>query len=181
MSNVCYEVSPTSRAKLMALAADIRTFLRIEKPYFPILQVVELALPRVEGLEDLCLTIGEMGDMGDQHGLTFPERQEIRLRRDVYDGAYQGRGRDRFTLAHELGHLLLHSRPGLPRTLRDASQVEVFRSSEWQANTFAGSLLMPYEFLRSTPNLGAIAEACGVTIDAASTHTRLLRNGGLLR
>lgn len=181
MSNVCFEVSPTSRAKLMALAADLRTFLRIESPYFPILQVVELALPRVEGLQELVLSIGEMEEMGNDHGLTYTDRHEIRLRRDVYDGVYQGKGRDRFTLAHELGHLFLHSKPGYARTLRDSSQIEPFRSSEWQANTFAGSLLMPIDFLRSTANLGEIAESCGVTIDAAMTHTRLLRTSGLLR
>jgi hypothetical protein len=38
--------------------------------------------------------------------------------------------RDRFTLAHELGHLVLHSR-------RDSA------AAEWEANRFASAILMP--------------------------------------
>lgn len=181
MSRHCYEVSPMSRFKLMELATGLRTALRIEQPYFPILQVVELVLPRIEGFEEVCLTIGEMEEMGDDHGLTFPDNREIRLRRDVYDGVYNRKGRDRFTLAHELGHLLLHSNPGYARTLRESSSVKPYKSSEWQANTFAASLLMPIEFLQRTQNALEIVEACGVTIEAVQTHRRLLQQSGLLR
>lgn len=88
MSKIDYEVSPTNRAALMGLADSIRTFLRIETPFFPILQVVEVVLPRIAGMEDLVLTIGDMAEMGDDHGLTFTDRKEIRLREDVYEGSF---------------------------------------------------------------------------------------------
>ena len=32
----------------------------------------------------------------------------IKIREDVYERAIKGYGRDRFTLAHELGHFLMH-------------------------------------------------------------------------
>lgn len=181
MSKKCFEVEPIGRAKLMALTESIRTFFRLEGPFCPILQVVELGFPRVQGFERTHITIGEHDEMGDRHGLTFPEEQEIRLRVDVYDGVEANKGRDRFTLAHELGHLLLHSKPGLARTMRESSEIEPFRSSEWQADTFAGCLLMPITYLQTGPSISEIATTCGVSIDAATTHTRLLRKAGMLR
>lgn len=180
MSKIDYEVSPTNRAALMGLADSIRTFLRIETPFFPILQVVEVVFPRIAGMEDLVLTIGDMAEMGDDHGLTFTDRKEIRLREDVYEGVHRNRGRDRFTLAHELGHLMLHSNQAYQRNMRLAQDIPPYRSAEWQANTFAGSLLMPYEYLKGKPDVFDITEDCGVTFEAASTHTRLLVKSGLL-
>lgn len=51
-----------------------------------------------------------------------------------------GEHRNRFTIAHELGHYFLHSRIGkqkLYATRQAGSRVE------WEANWFAGSFLMP--------------------------------------
>ncbi|MFF8843411.1 ImmA/IrrE family metallo-endopeptidase [Streptomyces sp. NPDC015127] len=63
--------------------------------------------------------------------------------------------RQRFTIAHELGHLLLH--PGrevvLDRpvriNLRDRASSMATDQEEIEANAFAASLLMPTEMLRS--------------------------------
>lgn len=63
--------------------------------------------------------------------------------------------RQRFTIAHELGHLLLH--PGrevvLDRpvriNLRDRTSSMATDQEEIEANAFAASLLMPAEMLRS--------------------------------
>jgi hypothetical protein len=180
MSRIDYEVSPTSRPKLMSFAAEIRTFLRIETPRFPILRVVEVVLPKLRGMEDLVLTIGDEREMGENHGWTFTDRKEIRLRDDVYEGLFQEKGRDRFTLAHELGHLFLHSNQAYTRSMKASTDIPPYRSAEWQANTFAGALLMPHEYLKGKSDVLQIAEECGVTVDAAMTHTRLLRKGGLL-
>ncbi|WP_308101716.1 ImmA/IrrE family metallo-endopeptidase [Streptomyces sp. S07_1.15] len=63
--------------------------------------------------------------------------------------------RQRFTIAHELGHLLLH--PGrevvLDRpvrvNLRDKTSSMATDREEIEANAFAASLLMPAELMRS--------------------------------
>jgi Zn-dependent peptidase ImmA (M78 family) len=60
--------------------------------------------------------------------------------------------RQRFTIAHEIGHLLLH--PGKPMildrarvNLRDAVSSMATDSQEIEANQFAAALLMPRDFL----------------------------------
>lgn len=181
MSRIDFEVKPTSREALMRFAAEIRSFLRIQTPFFPILEVVEVVLPKLPGMQDLVLTIGEHAEMGENHGWTFGDRKEIRLRADVYDGVVQGRGRDRFTLAHELGHLFLHSDQAYTRSMKSSADIPPYKSAEWQANTFAGALLMPHDYLKGKMNVQEIADECGVTLDAVITHTRLLRKSGLLQ
>jgi antitoxin HicB len=84
----------------------------------------------------------------------------LRLRPDVRDGAREGSGRYRFTVAHELAHLALHREDLLHnqgRAFRDVVSptdklppgVPIFRSPEWQANSWAGAFLMPLRAVRS--------------------------------
>jgi hypothetical protein len=53
-----------------------------------------------------------------------------------------GKTRDRFTIAHELGHYILHSKLGKTpiKVRRDGSD-----RVEWEANWFAAGFLMPEE------------------------------------
>lgn len=178
MSGMCIEVRPISRDRLMELTESLRAYLRIDGPFFPILEVVEFAFPRI--WPEFEFTIGDRAEMGNDHGLTFTDRKEIRLREDVYEGVREGKGRDRLTLAHEVGHLLLHGDPAYARVMRDSADIPAYRSSEWQANAFAGSLLMPLGFLRVAASLQQVVTTCGVTYEAAETQSRLLANAGLL-
>jgi Zn-dependent peptidase ImmA (M78 family) len=69
--------------------------------------------------------------------------------------------RKRFTIAHELGHLLLHqyTSPHADRRLmlRDARSSEGSTFEEIEANQFAAELLMPREFV--------LKEAKGVSVE----------------
>lgn len=59
---------------------------------------------------------------------------------------FTGHFRDRFTIAHELGHYFLHSRAGKHeiRIAREGSNLV-----EWEANWFAAGFLMPEEAFRA--------------------------------
>ena len=65
---------------------------------------------------------------------------------------YTGRLRDRFTVAHELGHYVLHSRCG-KRQIRVAR--EGSGPTEWEANWFAAAFLMPEKVFRQKLAEGA--------------------------
>jgi len=68
--------------------------------------------------------------------------------------------RQRFTIAHELGHLMLHKgQPvhvdeGFRVNLRDPRSTTAENVEEVEANAFAANLLMPANWLRSDLDLG---------------------------
>ncbi|MCH4247574.1 MAG: ImmA/IrrE family metallo-endopeptidase [Acinetobacter populi] len=86
----------------------------------------------------------EVEEMPDVEALTNPDAMTIILRADTYDAlcniADPKHRRARFTVAHEIGHLILHEGFALAR---GAIMHKHYEDSEWQADTFAAELLMP--------------------------------------
>ncbi|WP_066114401.1 ImmA/IrrE family metallo-endopeptidase, partial [Gallibacterium salpingitidis] len=96
-------------------------------------------------------------------GLTLPSG-EILLRESVYEGACDGNGRDRFTIAHEIGHGTIHKDYiGLARPADNTTKI--YCNAEWQANEFAGRLLLPDSCLEKHKykSFSDIAEMYGVS------------------
>jgi Zn-dependent peptidase ImmA (M78 family) len=93
----------------------------------------------------------------------------------VYEGACNGVGRDRFTIAHEQSHYLTLGVSGF-RLQQNSEKRELkpFEQPEWQANTLAVGLLMPVHLVRNmTPE--QIVEACGVSLTAARVRYSQIR------
>ena len=178
MSGYCFQVPPMSIAKITARADLFRRALGVETDRFPLINVVEHAIPAL--WEDFSLQVREKAEMGSAHGLTFPESAEIWLRDDVYEGFLADQPRDRFTVAHEVGHLLLHNDVSLARSMKKPSELKPYENSEWQANTFAGALLIPTPTAQRLRNEWEVAEACGVSFDAARVRLAALRQRGML-
>ncbi len=87
---------------------------------------------------------------------------------DVLLSRYTSPLRDRFTIAHELGHYFLHSEQGeVPIIAHRKGSTRI----EWEANWFAAALLMPREAFakacQRTDDIGRIATTFGVSVDAA--------------
>lgn len=87
--------------------------------------------------------------------------------------------RRRFTLAHELGHLLLHAGTELHidrfvMRMRDERTSEGTDEAEIEANRFAAEILMPEDFLRSDLN-----ELGPVTADDEEAITWLAKRYGV--
>lgn len=97
--------------------------------------------------------------------------------------------RQRFSLAHEFGHILLNHQPGYyesdisldnPPTSKKHTSAEAMFETE--ANSFAGELLVPLEMLkkefRKTSDLGELAKKFFVSREvmsiAVSNHMQLL-------
>ena len=108
--------------------------------------------------------------MGNNHGLTDPKNGKIYIREDVYEGACNGVGRDRLTMAHELGHYLMHRdvATGLAR-VGDGEEIPTYCDPEWQANAFAGEFLMGSEVIKNM-SVREVAERCGVSYQAAGVQ-----------
>lgn len=159
-------VPARSRRAIYDTAAGIReAFRRAIGPgaWVPIDKLYELMPLALPGFR---LEVCERSELGDDHGRTFPEHRLVMLREDVYEGMCRGVGRDRYTGAHELGHLFLHQsvgfarqslRPGAPRYL----------DSEWQANTFASAFLIDETRLPACRSVEEVMSTFGVSEHAA--------------
>ena len=79
----------------------------------------------------------------------------------VFERACNGYGRDRLTMAHELGHLLLHRVESITLA-REDGDISPYKDPEWQANAFAGELLAPYEYIKDMSIID-IASHYGIT------------------
>jgi transcriptional regulator with XRE-family HTH domain len=158
-------VAPASTRILRELAEQVRSaFVREDQTRFPIMDVLEFRLPKV--LNDFYLDVCSPEEMGQDEGRVIAGSNCIKLRQDVYERAWNESGRDRFTACHELGHFLLHRRVTLAR-VRDDNH-PVYRDAEWQADTFAGALLLSSRHLNSFTDHHDAAAKCGMTSWAAS-------------
>lgn len=165
-----FVVKPLSIVSIRKKAAIIRDVFDSDMKYFPIVPFLENIMPQI--FEDFYIEINTIEEMGNCHGLACPTENCIKIREDVYDRAIQGYGRDRFTLAHELGHFLMHQPENISFARTESTnKIEAFRDPEWQANTFAAELLMPLNLI-STRDPYEIAEEFGVSVQAASIRAK---------
>ena len=153
-----------SRKKIRELTKHVRKISGYDKnTYFPIVEFIELVLGDPDN-PNFNYEIVEPWEMEDMYGNTNTGTNVMKIRRDVYERAVKGIPRDRFTLCHELGHYLLHQ----PQFMSYArGEIPRYRQPEWQANTFAGELMAPYELVKNM-TVEEIMENCGMSRQAAT-------------
>lgn len=161
--------SPISRKDIRKFTSNIRRELGVDNVYaFPIIHFLEMAMPSIDTKFNYVIKTVE--EMGECHGLAHPDKHLIEIREDVYERACNGIGRDRFTIAHEIGHYFLHgsNRVALAR-IAPNKEIVCYRNPEWQADVFAGELLMPANLIKGkTP--GEVSRLCLVSVSAAMTQ-----------
>ena len=170
-SAVDYSVEPRSRAELRKLAFQIRKVLGLESQlYFPIVELLDVLEETLEGFSYSIIPDDEMP--ANKHADTNVYTSEIRIKESVYEGARNGNGRDRMTIAHEFAHFMTLCFLGfkLSRTF-GKGKPEAYKDPEWQAKCLAGELLMPYE-LTEGMGINKLVDACGVSYAAAEYRTR---------
>ncbi len=166
-----YLAKPRSIKDIRDLATVIRASIRADSTEkFPILEFLEKVMCVFD--EDFHIEVVDKSIMGDIHGLACIDEHCIKIREDVYNRAYLGCGRDRFTLAHELGHYLLHDARSISLArLGETKNVQAYRNPEWQADTFAAELLMPVELI-TTDDTEWISNTFGVSKQAAQIRLK---------
>lgn len=170
-------VAPASTRTLWDFAEKVRSvFVREDDVCFPIMDVLEFRLPVLE--EGFHLDVCSHAEMGPEEGLVVAGSNCIKLREDVYEGAWNDVGRDRFTACHEFGHYLLHRQVSMAR-VRDDNH-PVYRDAEWQADSFAGALLMSARHLAQLGRPETAATQCGMTSMAASVMWSKYQKEGLI-
>lgn len=143
-------VPPMSRKELADISRTAREALGIGDETKPdLVRIIEHNLGRL----GLVYDYRDPDDpkMQGVEALSWPDAGELWITEDLLDSLERGEGRPRFTLAHEIAHLLLHHdmpvHNGLARG--NASRThKAYEDSEWQADTFAAELLMPVALVR---------------------------------
>lgn len=156
---------PLSFNQINEIAYGIRKLVGFQKIlYFPILDFVENVLQNIDS--EFVFRVEELRKMPDKYAYYDHLKNEMVVREDVYDLAYSGNGRHRFTIAHELGHYVLHQ-DGVKLCRVDGNKrIESYLDPEWQANTFASAILMPRHLI-SDMTAYEISIKCGTSAQAA--------------
>src|SRR5262249_964353 len=144
----------------------------------PIMQVLEFRLALAS--PGFFIDIKTREELDGDEARAIPSLNKIEFREDVYERAWHGSGRDRFTAAHELGHFLMHRNLGLSPP-EQSEGFPIYRESEWQADTFAGGLLMSVRHARRFTDEYDFAEAAQVTYAAAEVTWAKYRKEGIVR
>ena len=166
-------VEAKSRADLRRLARMLRERLHLDDVlYFTIVELLDVMTElfddfNYEVVEDKVLSKNVHADTDIRTG-------HIRIKESVYEGASNGEGRDRMTIAHEIGHYFTLCFCGfnLERNFGEG-KIPAFRDPEWQAKCFAGELMVPAHRAKGM-NEYEIADQCGVSYDAACVQYKHL-------
>ena len=170
-------VPPMSTKTIRTFADQVRSvFVTDDQVDFPIMDVLEFRMSSI--FDGFYVDPREADYMGDLEGRMVAGENVIELREDVYEGAWNGTRRDRFTVCHELGHFLMHRTITMAR-VRDDSH-KIFCDSEWQADTFAGTLLMSPRHLSLFNSPAQAADLCNISPAAARTMWSKYQTEGLL-
>jgi Zn-dependent peptidase ImmA (M78 family)/transcriptional regulator with XRE-family HTH domain len=159
-------VPPKSIAAIEKETIDIRRIFCGQKDYeFPIMKVIEFILPSV--IPAYIFDIRTKKEMDGDEGRMVMGKHILILRDDVYEGACRGEPRHRFTACHEFAHYVLHHHlePSLARARGDEDPV--YRDAEWQADIFAGTLMLSREHAEALGDYETAACMCRMSNQAA--------------
>lgn len=168
MSNQsAYTAHPLSRHQIRKITQEVRRFFGLEKEiYFPVVQIIE-RLHEFLGDPDFYMEIVDSYELTSGTHAEFSITDNcIRIRKDVYEAACRGSGRDRMTMIHEGGHAILIKNYGYSLARSFGGEVPPYMDPEWQAKCFAGELLAPTHLVTGLTPVD-ISRQCGISMDAA--------------
>ncbi len=169
-----YRALPLSRKDIFEKANALRGALGLtEGKSVPIVKVIEYGIAQL--IDGFNYRIVSKEDLPGREAVTYPAQNEIVIREDTYSDACAGETRARFTLGHELGHLILHPPWAVYLAEEDSGDTrptKPFKSPEWQADAFAGEFLAPVKMIIGL-TIEEIMERFRVSYSAAKKQSEL--------
>ncbi|QJR01133.1 ImmA/IrrE family metallo-endopeptidase [Sphingobium yanoikuyae] len=133
--------------------------------------ILEFALDDM--IDGAYLRVASDGEMGGAEGRTDWHQPVITLSAGTYAALTKGNHRARMTAAHELGHLLMHTKQPVYYYRERTKDNRL--DPEWQADTFAAALLMPADAFRKMKSVRQAMTAFGISRSAALRRARGLK------
>ena len=184
MADDDYRVKPRSARDIGARALAWRDTLHVSNTWAPdMIRLLEVEIPKL--VSEFALVVRSDNEMGDAEAYTEFNPVHIAVRGSVYQLAMRNDGRSRMTLAHELGHLVMHPGAAKLRSTSSSSDghLKIFESAEWQAKKFAALFLVPDHVALQFSTADQLATSCQVSLQAAQirfNETMPLRKTQLL-
>lgn len=132
--------------------------------------VLEFALD--EMVPGAYFAVANDHDMPGAEGRTDWHQPVITIAASTYANLKKSDPRARMTVAHEIGHLLMHTQQPIFHYRSKSRDHRV--DPEWQANYFAAALLMPATAFRKMRTVKQARSAFGVSKAAALRRARIL-------
>lgn len=162
-------VTRRSERQIESFAGMVRAELGVAPDErLAMLPILEFAID--EMVPDAYLTVLPDRELNGAEGCTGHDEPVITLSAGTYASLVRGNARARMTAAHELGHLLMHY--GQPVYMYRTRSKDRRFNPEWQAEYFAGALLMPRQALVKFRTVSKVMEAFGVSRGAALRRAR---------
>jgi len=111
-------------------------------------------------------------DLGGAEARTDWHQPVITVSWSTYSRLLKGEARPRMTIAHEIGHLLMHTKQPVYHYRMKSRDRHV--DPEWQADYFAAALLMPPEAFRKMRTVKQAMKTFGVSRGAALRRARII-------
>ena len=173
MSIFPFIATPQSRANIRANVLRIRKSLGYEHElYFPIVEFLEIQYVKFDPEFNLIIVEDNELESGVQ-ALAIPEEHTIRVKQSVYEGAVDGVGVHRLSLAHEFGHIIMHGAQSPIILQRNTAyrKIKAFEDPDWQAEVFGAELLVPHNLIDGM-TAEEIAESCQVSLKCANCQLK---------
>jgi len=172
-----YKVAGRTRANIRQIASRARTAFGVTETRVDLVKLLEHRLPEF-GVE---IDIRDIADMPTDEAYAHPQTGTIVIRLDIYNALRKDELRPRFTIPHEVGHLVLHQDAALARSATLGSH-RFFEDSEWQADTFAAEFMMPVELVQMyCRSASEISHVFGVSSISADIREQTLRKDNLIK
>jgi Zn-dependent peptidase ImmA (M78 family) len=172
LTEIMFEAPPRSGEDIENLADAIRHAVGLENaPYFPVVEFLEFGLAEV--VDGMFYDVQSADLLGGREGAVDPVKRALYIREDVYAAVTNHDRRARFTVAHEIGHAVMHVGT-LNRVLPRQQVIPPFCQPEWQANRFAAALLMPRHLAAMFGSVTEISVKFGVSVPAARLRGKTL-------
>lgn len=165
-------VEKRSAEEIADLANMVREALQLGQERVAMAPLLELALPEI--IDDYELLILPDEQLGTAEGLTDLIKPIICLPERTYSALLAAEPRARFTAAHELGHLLMHTSSHVHYARAEHSDPN--SNPEWQANVFASAFLMPETAFRQCRTAQEAMQRFGVSFSAVRRRAKRLKH-----
>ncbi|MBZ9904670.1 ImmA/IrrE family metallo-endopeptidase [Mesorhizobium sp. BR115XR7A] len=173
MADEFYVGRALSASALARIADAVRAKFGVaDKTWVDVIDIVELELPKI--IKDYSFVVKSDKEMTTP-AYTDYNPVSIVVSESVYIAACEGDDRSRMTIAHELGHVLLHSdffnsKFNMHRSEHSEkriAQATGMHSSEYQAKRFAAYILAPQSISKKYSDPKKLASDAGISIAAA--------------